>query len=537
MDERCAQLLSQIMSASNPIKVSALAKAFNVSSRTIRYDLDKIDDFLKDNGLPQLTRKPGSGIEYSPSYNERLKILELLESINSYNYILTPEERKKMILTELFQAKEFTTIDEMAKLLSVSRGTVVKDLKAVRDWLSKHGLKLESLPRYGIKVKGSEKNMRGAVMALLSENIEIEKALNLIKSPINRRMNVVTDRQLTKLFQDLEISPIEEAIRLAERQLNTTFTDSAYSGLIIHLALAIKRIQLGKKIDMPKVELSNLKPTKEFAVASSMAAQLEESYKINIPTAEIGYITIHLLGGKVTETDIFSNQDWIRLQILTDEMIKNIGKELNVNFMVDGELYGGLIKHLEPTVYRLQHNLPLKNPILKEIKNNYPRIFKAVKDSVRPLEAYIGSKIPDEEIGFITIHIGAALERNKMMTSNTYNAVVVCGTGVGTAKLLSSRIAAKFANIKILDTISSRKVNDFCRNEELDLIISTVPTDSKGIPLIIVNPLLLEEDVDKIYKFLITTSPKKKNIDAKRSMIENLVRIIEKNCIIKIVVN
>ena len=85
-------------------------------------------------------------------------------------------------------------------------------------------------------------------MALLSENIEIEKALNLIKSPINRRMNVVTDRQLTKLFQDLEISPIEEAIRLAERQLNTTFTDSAYSGLIIHLALAIKRIQLGKKL-------------------------------------------------------------------------------------------------------------------------------------------------------------------------------------------------------------------------------------------------------------------------------------------------
>ena len=46
--------------------------------------------------------------------------------------------------------------------------------------------------------------------------------------------------------------------------------------------------------------------------------------------------------------------------------------------MVDGELYGGLIKHLEPTVYRLQHNLPLKNPILKEIKN-IPRIFKVVQ--------------------------------------------------------------------------------------------------------------------------------------------------------------
>ncbi|NLZ53064.1 MAG: BglG family transcription antiterminator, partial [Thermoanaerobacteraceae bacterium] len=468
-----------------------------------------------------------------PTYYQKLKLLKLLESISSYNYVLTPEERKKMILTELFQAKEFTTIDEMARLLSVSRGTIVKDLKTVRNWLSKHGLKLKSLRRFGIKIMGTEKDMRRAVVSLLSENIEVEKALNLIKAPINRRMNAVTDKQLKRLFQDLEISPIEEAIRLAEKQLKTTFTDNAYSGLIIHLALAIKRIQLGKNIVMPQDELSKLKPTKEFAVASSMAAQLEENYKINIPTAEIGYITIHLLGGKVTEMDIFSNQDWMRLQILTDEIIKNVGRKLNVNFLVDGELYSGLLKHLEPTVYRLKHGLPLKNPILKEIKNNYPKIFEAVKGSVGTLEDYIGAKVPDEEIGFIAIHIGAALERNKMVKSNTYNAVVVCGTGVGTAKLLFSRIAGKFASIKILDIISSRKVKEFCKDKNLDLIISTVPTDCKDIPQIIVNPLLSEEDVAKIYKFLSTNPPKNTAFDKVTPMTENFLKIIQKSCIIK----
>ena len=122
MDQRCAQLLNQIMSAGGPVKISELAEAFNVSSRTIRYDLDKIDDFLKDKGLPQLIRKPGSGIEYTPSYHRKIKILKLLESIGSYNYVLTPEERKKLILTELFQAKGFNTIEEMANLLCVSRG-------------------------------------------------------------------------------------------------------------------------------------------------------------------------------------------------------------------------------------------------------------------------------------------------------------------------------------------------------------------------------------------------------------------------------
>ena len=106
--------------------------------------------------------------------------------------------------------------------------------------------------------------------------------------------------------------------------------------------------------------------------------------------------------------------------------------------------------------------------------------------------------IPDEEIGFITIHIGAALERNKMVNSSMYKAVVVCGTGVGTAKLLSSRIVSKFSNIKILDTIASRQIKEFSKDKEMDLIISTVPTDFINIPKIMVNPLLLEEDVAKI---------------------------------------
>ena len=81
------------------------------------------------------------------------------------------------------------------------------------------------------------------------------------------------------------------------------------------------------------------------------------------------------------------------------------------------------------------------------------------------------------------------------MKNNVYKAVVVCGTGLGTAKLLSSRIANRFPNIKILATLASRQIKEYVDHKELDLIISTVPTDAKNIPQIIVNPLLLDEDV------------------------------------------
>lgn len=533
IDERCAQLLGQIISSEKPIKISELAKKFKVSSRTIRYDLDKIDDFLKTNDLPQLIRKPNSGIEYAPMPSQKQKIMTLLEEITSYNYVLTPKERQTMILTELFQAKDYITIDEIADVLSVSRGTVSNDLKPVRTWLAHHNLQLESVPHFGLKVKGYEQDLRRAVISLLSENMEVEKALNLIKTPIHRRINIVADKQIKKLFQDLDILPIEKSIQIAEKQLKTTFADNAYSGLVIHLALAIKRIQLNKNIVMPEEELSRLKFTKEFAVASSMVAFLEESYNIKIPDDEIGYITIHLLGGKVTEADIFSSKEWLQLQILTDEIIKTIGEKLNKDFSIDTELHNGLLKHLEPTIYRLRHNLPLKNPILHEIKRNYPEIFKAVQLSLKPLENYIGKKIPDEEAGFIAIHIGAAVERNKATCSNIYNAVVVCGTGVGTAKLLSSRIKSQFNNINVVNTIASRQIEETSKNDRVDLIISTIPTGSKDIPEIVVNPLLPEKDIERIYRLLSKIQPNISAYTNNQNQLEEILKIIDKYCIIK----
>lgn len=102
-----------------------------------------------------------------------------------------------------------------------------------------------------------------------------------------------------------------------------------------------------------------------------------------------------------------------------------------------------------------------------------------------------------------------------------------------TAKLLSSRIISRFTNIDILDTVASRQIKEFSKDKELDLIISTVPTDCKNIPQIIVNPLLLEEDVAKIYKFLSTNPPKSFKFNETPPTIEGLMGIIERNCVIR----
>jgi mannitol/fructose-specific phosphotransferase system IIA component (Ntr-type)/galactitol-specific phosphotransferase system IIB component len=194
------------------------------------------------------------------------------------------------------------------------------------------------------------------------------------------------------------------------------------------------------------------------------------------------------------------------------------------------------MEHLGPTIYRLKHGLPLKNPILEEIKTNYEHIFHVVKGGLKALEEYVGTRIPDEEAGYIAIHFGAALERCKSSGARIYRALVVCGTGIGTAKLLSSRLRVEFSNIHIAGTIASHQVKEKFLNEDknIDLIISTVPTYCDSMPEIIVNPLLPPEDVEKINRYINLHPPK--NIERKQGFkpsIEEILAIIERYCTIK----
>lgn len=88
--------------------------------------------------------------------------------------------------------------------------------------------------------------------------------------------------------------------------------------------------------------------------------------------------------------------------------------------------------------------------------------------------------------------------------SSRINVLVVCHSGFGTSLLLSEKIKQEFPKIRVLDTISSRKLKE--RDlEDTDFIISTVPIDSGNIPNLMISALLTKQDIrairDYIYDF------------------------------------
>jgi lichenan operon transcriptional antiterminator len=85
-----------------------------------------------------------------------------------------------------------------------------------------------------------------------------------------------------------------------------------------------------------------------------------------------------------------------------------------------------------------------KNPLLREVKSQYPYIYSVAKQSSVILAERLGRELNEVEIGDIAICLIAAMERLRMLGRLTNKVLVVCSVGVATAWLLVSRLWAEF---------------------------------------------------------------------------------------------
>ncbi|MGB9812892.1 MAG: BglG family transcription antiterminator [Thermovenabulum sp.] len=529
LDERTTKILVKLIQEEDFVKIENLSREFNVSKRTIQYDLDKINYFLKTHGFPCLERRPKKGIRLS--LKEKQDLLEVLKRKIKFYYYSTPKERQNKILSELFKAKGFITIETISNLLGVSRSTAIKDLLKVSEWLYKNNLKLITLPRYGVKIDGDERAIRRAALLFLRENLGTD--LPLLEE-IESQNVLINKDPIMKLLEGIDINLIVNAVKKAEEQFNINLTDKTFNALTLHIAFAIKRILSGKDILMPKEELSRLKNYREFEIALFIVERLKEYFSLEIPQDEVGYITIHLIGGNFVKEDFSSYKENLFLvQIIAARLIELVGKEFKMDFSMDKDLFNNLIQHLGPAFYRLKNGIPIVNPILKEIKESFTDIYEACRKSIKEIENISGFLINEDEIGYIAIHFGASIERMKMSEERTFNAYVVCGTGIGTAEFLTLRLKKEFRNLNILGTASIHNVREVVFARPVDLIISTMSLQIEDVPVVHVSPILSEKDIENIKKVLSILEKKEVPSQKGIKIIETIMNAIERYAEVK----
>lgn len=488
------QILQQLLSVKNAVTVRDLAEAVEVSERTVHRDLDHIEDILSAFDL-SLEKKTGIGIRIQGA-SDKKKQLELF-LLNEPPCEFTPHERQTILLCSLLAQEDAVKLVALADELNVTVATVSHDLTKVEQWLDSFALSLVRKRGYGVKVIGPEAAKRRAMSSLIMENLSEAELLALLHDQIRRKsagpVRTVSERLLGYVGKD-KLAVAEKSVEEIRNQLPYALTDSAYIGLVVHLALALERLQKGEKIVMDADSLAALQDTREYRIASKIIDKLRKALDLEIPEAEIGYIAMHLKGAKLREGIGWElEEDNFLLAARTRRLIDYVSDQTRVDLRRDPSLFRGLITHLQPAIYRIQKKLRIDNPLLDQIKRDYGDWFTLIRTGVE--KAFPELSFPEAEIGYLVLHFASSLERRS--EPKDIRALILCASGIGTSKMLAAKIKREIQEVQWLHHASVFDLEKI-ELDDYDVIISTIPLAGFGREYILVHPMLTEDDARRI---------------------------------------
>lgn len=495
LTRRQSNIILHLMNQENYCTIKKLSEIFKVSNRTIRYDLDYIEEWMKDLNI-NFIRKPKKGIKISNINANKEKIREALSSFE--DRILSIQERRLFIMLKLFLTKNYITLQELADRLYVSKNTIANDIDYIDNLFEVNGIILHKRPRYGMCLDGEEEKLRNYFV-------------NLVKSDFQK--DFLGNYGFYKLFDESKFKDTINTIKEHEIKIGTQYTEESKKELLIYLLIAVNRIAMGRKIYYSKEMIDEYRSKVEFNIVKDLVVKLEEKYEITFTEGEIIYLMKIFLGAKrrsnIKYKDSYEKVDFEVMSII-EGVVLDIQKTLGVDLSNDIEFINALRLHLQIAVYRLKNNLEITNPLTENIKYRNPFIFEASKKILGEYEKLIGKSFPDDEIAYVAMHIGAAFERHKQ-NGFMPKALLVCGMGLATSNLLKTRLNIMMPEIKLVGPVGVNECKKIIENENIDFVISTRETDIENTKVIIVNPLLENEDLNKI-KTLIFKNIKRKQL-------------------------
>lgn len=497
-NKRMIQILDMLIRNKKVLSSDQIALSIGVSSRTIRNDIKELNTLMKRHGASILS-EAGSGfylkVDDQDAFQKLRKEIAEDEEGEPDNIIPSdPKERANYIMQKLLKSTldSAVVIDpyDLADEVFISMSTLKKDIKQIDKLLERFSLKVGISQKKGVHIIGDEANIRYCI----SEFIFKHNDLDLEK-----------ENQFLDDLIDLDIyQQIKEILLDIMQKYEIRLTDIAFKNLIVHIVIIMKRAKHQQRIDYDEDEIKNLESHVEFLAAKDVLDKIHQEMKLDI-TDEVHYLTQHLISSKkFLTTDFANDQEEYQFKKEIQAILYRIKEETSVDLSDDIQLINGLAVHLSVALQRLRFHMNVRNDFLDYMKNNYPFAFELAVKASEFVESAFHIKTNENEIGLLAIHFGAALERKGLNEKKkTFEACIVCATGMATAMLMKERVKQFFQDrIHIVKTCPLYEVNQELI-DSMDIILTTVPIKDFKSEKIVQTQLLLDmQDVKNIEAFI-----------------------------------
>lgn len=474
LNERQNSILKYLYNKKDYTTINEISKEFKVSVRTIRYDLDNIEYMLKDNEKISLVRMPRYGIKLE--FKGKKDILTF-SSIFDCVEINSPEDRVIFIAINLLIGN--SKVEELANMLSVSKNTVVSDLKKAKEILGNLRINVISKAYVGTCIDGDEEDIRYAFINLYYKisNINNHKILKMI----------INDFDFLK-------NDIEERIHKVENALSLEYSDTSFKELIIIIIYCFIRMGEHSSFNYSDEYIQEKEQEEEFKVIQDAFADKTDDKK------EICYLMKWFKSAKVMS--FINDKSDVKMdsnKYLAMRIIEDMEKYTGIDYSNDFDFVNSVVMHFSVAMYRIQNNFKIENPLKEDIKMRLGIIYQITEDVMKKYESEIGVEFPDDEVSYMAMHFGAAFERKTQEIFDT-KALIICNSGLATAGLLSARMEVMLPQIKIEGVCRLNNLEEELKSKNVDIVISTVPIRNIDIEYVEVNPMLNIDDVLKLKK-------------------------------------
>lgn len=483
LSTRESSILTILLNSRSKHTAQDISEQLNINERTVYRELKNIKATLKNFHL-ELVTIPSEGFEIQGK-PENLAALRQAFQKQNVHQILTVTERVDLVTLILLLEEDYMKMQAIAAELLVSLSTIKKDVAFLTDNLSEKGIRVISKKGEGIKLESDVINRHILILDILTKHVASSEfiAWFLLKNSkdsfykkicfqkISDSLYFVYE-QIGQLKADIDDNDLQELVILLSLWLDVCHLNTLPNHSIDTIALELN--QTGNRLYHRMIE-------KQKTILA------EKSH----PESFLDYLKwiIHLYF-QLDHTDEFDLPRFDRdIAVSVKEMVNHVEAQLGVKLQGNERQVRDLSTHLRKAVTRINSGLFVRNPMKDEIKKNYLFIFEIVS---RAAEEVFGKDFfPEDELCFLVLYFVMMIDK---LSNKAFRVLIVCSSGMGSSKMLTSRLEYEVPEVYVKDIISltdlhNKDIHDY------ELVLSTIPLPLAPEEYLKVSPLLNEHEL------------------------------------------
>lgn len=507
LNKKLLELLNYLQIRDNWVNSSELSSKLNVSLRSVKNYISEIK--RTDSNLIISSRNGYKANKY--------EVQIFLKNLNSL-IPETPQERINYIIIKLIRTnKEFVDIYDLSTEICVSESTLKADLYKTKSKCYEFDLTL-NISGNNISLEGLEKNKRKLMSSILYNKLD-EKPMNI---------GIVQEA-----FADYDIHQINEIVVNVFKKYHCFINDYSLVNLVLHITITIDRIKNNYISEHVSKNSRLIIKQHEYEIACEIAKELKTAYDISYNENEIYELSLLIVSSGVTNLN-FRSIDRLDLNQLvgkeTMELVKDLVEYISDYYYIEFNESEFLVRfalHIKNLITRCKINHYSKNPLTDSIKSNCPLIYDCAANISLKIKNFIHCSINEDEIAYIALHIGCALENQKKLQTQITCCILFPQYYDLDIKLAES-ISSAFRDSLLIKYIATNEKE--LEKMQVDFIISTIQFENHtNLPFVIINPFFIEKD----RKLIASKIDELRNNKQKLKLSEDLCSIFNKSLFLK----